>query len=153
MIDFFRKQYFFLSNFYEAPVVYEGLTYTNNEAAFQSAKTLDINERRRFTTMSPSEAKKEGRRLRLRPDWESVKTYIMLDICRDKFTRNAVLKEKLLSTGSEELIEGNTWGDMVWGMVDGVGENRLGKILMQVRDELNSSPAGWQHGGRDHNGK
>lgn len=60
----------------------------------------------------------------------------MYEICKAKFTQNEDLKEKLLATGNNILEEGNTWGDRVWGTVNGVGENRLGKILMRVREEL-----------------
>lgn len=60
----------------------------------------------------------------------------MYDICRAKFEQNADLRCKLLTTGDAMLVEGNTWGDTVWGVCQGKGENRLGKILMRVRKEL-----------------
>ena len=71
-------------------------------------------------------------------EWDSVKTNWMYEICKAKFSQNEELKSKLLSTGTEYLEEGNTWGDEVWGTVNGVGENRLGKILMKIREELKS---------------
>lgn len=137
MINEFRGPYYFLSNFYEAPVTWNGITYRNNEAAFQSAKTNDIVVRETFATMDPSTAKREGRRVTLRPDWEEVKYQIMYEICLAKFTQNRELRERLLATGDEYLEEGNTWGDRIWGTVNGQGNNWLGKILMQVRDEIN----------------
>ena len=99
MINEFRGKYYFLSNFYEAPVTWNGITYQNNEAAFQSAKVTD-------------------------------------DKIRATFSQNEDLKEKLLDTGNEHLEEGNTWGDKIWGTVNGKGQNNLGKILMMVREEL-----------------
>lgn len=60
----------------------------------------------------------------------------MYEICKAKFSQNTELKKRLLSTGNEHLEEGNTWGDKIWGTVNGVGENRLGKILMRIREEL-----------------
>ena len=60
----------------------------------------------------------------------------MYDICYAKFTQNEELKSRLLATGTHLLEEGNTWGDKIWGTVDGEGENHLGKILMRVRKEL-----------------
>lgn len=136
MINEFRGPYYFLSNFYEAPVTWNCITYRNNEAAFQSAKTTNITIRETFATMDPSTAKREGRRVVLRPDWEEVKYQIMYEICLAKFTQNKELRERLLATGDEYLEEGNTWGDRIWGTVNGKGNNWLGKILMQVREEI-----------------
>lgn len=134
MINRFEGKYFFLSNFYSAPVAYEGLTYLNNEAAFQSAKILSGREQ--FAKLDPSAAKKLGRHVALRSDWEDVKCNVMYEIVLAKFTQNPKLKDKLLETGDQHLEEGNTWGDKVWGTVNGVGENNLGKILMKVREEI-----------------
>lgn len=136
MINEFRGKYYFLSNFYEVSVTWDGITYQNNEAAFQSAKVLDRPVREKFSTLDPSSAKKLGRRVQLRNDWEDVKDEVMYEICKAKFSQNEDLKEKLLETCDKYLEEGNTWGDKIWGTVNGVGENRLGKILMRVREEL-----------------
>ena len=137
-INVFRDEYFFLSNFYEAEVTYDGLTYRNNEAAFQAQKTLIAEERAGFTELPPTVAKRKGRRVTLRPDWEQAKDGIMEEIVRAKFTQNADLGERLLATGDAELIEGNNWHDYYWGadIRTGRGRNRLGHILMRVRDEL-----------------
>ena len=129
MINSFTGDYYFLSNFYIAPVSYNGWDYTNNEAAFQAQKTKNRRLRfQLFSKASPSEAKATGRKIDLRLDWE--------EIVLAKFTQNPDLKEKLLATGDEHLEEGNTWGDTTWGTVNGIGENRLGRILMKVRKEL-----------------
>jgi predicted NAD-dependent protein-ADP-ribosyltransferase YbiA (DUF1768 family) len=78
-----------------------------------------------------------GRAVTLRHDWEAVKfSYMELGL-RLKF-QNSDLAEKLIATGDEELVEGNTWGDRVWGVCDGEGENRLGKLLMKIREEIKS---------------
>lgn len=132
----FRGLYHFLSNFHEASVYWDGITYRNNEAAFQSAKLVDKNERLQFADMSPNEAKKLGRVVALRKDWEDVKLNIMYEIVKAKFTQNAGLTIRLLETGDALLEEGNHWGDRYWGTVNGIGENHLGKILMRVRAEL-----------------
>lgn len=138
MINNFRGKYYFLSNFYEVPVTYNGIPYKNNEAAFQAQKVSDFEKQKEFSHLNPSEAKRKGRRVKLRKDvdWDSVKTGFMREIVRAKFEQNEDLKQKLLATGDEHLEEGNTWGDRIWGTVNGVGENRLGKILMKVREEL-----------------
>ena len=139
MIDSFRGDYYFLSNFYESPVLYDGITYQNNEAAFQAQKTLDPEKKKEFASLSPNLAKRAGRRVALRPDWEQVKYDIMYEICKAKFTQNPALGQQLLATGDEELVEGNNWGDRIWGQVNGKGQNHLGKILMRVRKELRSA--------------
>lgn len=140
-IDSFRGKYYFLSNFFPAEVTYNGLTYQNNEAAFQAQKTYSKEERIEFTTLEPRDAKRRGRRVRLRRDWEQVKDRIMEEIVRAKFSQNEELKEQLLATGDAQLVEGNRWNDRYWGVDirSGVGENHLGKILMKVRSELRLS--------------
>lgn len=142
MINSFSNQYEFMSNFYNAPVTYDGLTYRNNEAAFQAQKILDINERKRFCSFSPSKAKLDGRNCKLREDWEDIKDQIMYDVVKAKFTQNKELGKQLLNTQSEILIEGNWWHDNYWGdcycekCKNKKGQNNLGKILMKVREEL-----------------
>lgn len=136
MIKEFRGKYFFLSNFYEAPVTWQGITYDNNESAFQSAKVLDEKTRKSFAHLAPSMAKRKGRHVLLRHDWEKVKDNIMYEICLAKFSQNKDLRQKLLDTGNEYLEEGNTWGDTYWGTVNGKGKNKLGKTLMKVRECL-----------------
>lgn len=135
-ISSFRGRFDFLSNFYSSPVEFEGLTYANSESAFQAAKTLDLEERKRFLILQPGQAKREGRKLLLRTDWEKSKVHIMYKIVRNKFYANTDLAERLVATGDSFLIEGNTWNDRFWGVCKGTGQNNLGLILMIVRDEL-----------------
>src|SRR4051812_15736717 len=133
----FQGEYRFLSNFYPATVVFEGITYPTAEHAYQSAKTTDMVQRRRIAALAtPADAKREGRALQQRPDWERVKFDVMERCVRDKFTRNPELRGKLLATDDAYLEEGNTWNDRIWGVYQGQGENRLGKILMKVREDL-----------------
>jgi ribA/ribD-fused uncharacterized protein len=136
MVNSFRGKYAFLSNFYNCNVVWEGKDYKNSEAAFQAGKSTNPFVRDVFRSMSGSQAKRHGRIINLRPDWEEVKLDIMYQVCYAKFTQNPELKLKLLATGDKYLEEGNTWGDKFWGAVNGVGKNNLGKILMRIRDEL-----------------
>ena len=137
-INSFRNEHFFLSNFYEAPVTYDGLTYQNNEAAFQAQKCADPKERDAFTAMNPSEAKRAGRRVQLRKDWEQIKVSVMADIVKAKFEQNSDLADRLLATGDAYLEEGNDWGDRIWGTVNGKGANCLGIILMDVREKISA---------------
>lgn len=138
-IDSFRGSNYYLSNFYSAKVEYDGITYENTEAAFQAQKCINPEDRVMFSHCDPSAAKKLGRRVKLRPDWEEVKYVHMKHIVKAKFEQNPDLAAKLIATGDAHLEEGNTWGDRIWGTVNGVGNNALGLILMQVRDELKSS--------------
>ena len=135
-IDNFKGEYFFLSNFYPTKIKYNGIQYLNNEAAFQAQKCTTMEDRIKFSSLNPSDAKKLGRRIILRNDWESVKISIMREIVFEKFKQNPHLTEKLLDTGNIYLEEGNNWGDRIWGTVNGVGRNELGKILMEVREKI-----------------
>jgi ribA/ribD-fused uncharacterized protein len=141
-IDSFQGQYRFLSNFWPATVEFEGITYPDVEHAYQSAKTLDMSERRRIAALpTPAEAKHAGEALQLRPDWLTIKYNVMLQCVRFKFTHHPELAKLLLATGNAYLEEGNTWHDTIWGVYQGQGTNWLGKILMQVRSELRAERA------------
>jgi ribA/ribD-fused uncharacterized protein len=137
MISEFKGEYRFLSNFWPCQIYYEGMVYQSVEHAYQAAKTTNVYVRRQIADMpKPSMAKRLGKTIPLRDDWENVKFHVMLSLVYYKFAFNKELREKLLATGTEELQEGNTWGDTFWGVCNGVGENKLGKILMLVRGAL-----------------
>lgn len=136
VIQQFSNEYEFLSNFYFCKITYDGLEYLSSESAYQAQKTLDLERRKDFQLYLASRAKRHGRKLKLRPDWEQVKDRIMYEIVLAKFTQNEQLRIALLNTGDAELIEGNTWGDTYWGVYNGQGQNKLGKILMDVRHQL-----------------
>jgi N-glycosidase YbiA len=137
-IDSFRGDYFFLSNFFPHPITIDKIEYPTVEHAFQAMKTSSIEEKRLIQNQdSPAGAKKAGRKVALREDWEQVKFEIMAELIRLKFA-DRELEKRLLATGSAELIEGNTWRDMTWGCVknkngEWKGRNMLGKILMEHR--------------------
>lgn len=135
-IDSFSGEYDFLSNFYSQEITYDGIKYPTNEHAFQAAKTLDLAKRQAIAKLAtPGQAKRAGRKVLLRSDWEDVKFDVMKEIVILKFI-TPELKEKLLATKDAELIEGNTWNDRCWGVCNGVGQNNLGQILMEVRELL-----------------
>jgi len=148
-IDRFDGDNKFLSNFPPAQVVFDGMYFESVEHAYQAAKTFSIECRERLamteslwgpfkiSDFTAAEAKRYGRKLPLRPDWEIVKIPVMLELLRKKFA-DPYLRSLLHSTGDAELIEGNWWGDTFWGVCNGVGENHLGKLLMQVREEIRS---------------
>ena len=135
-IDRFRGEHAFLSNFHRAPFAWQGREWPHAEGAFQAAKTRDERERERIRTApSPAEAKRLGRRADLRLDWDRVKDDVMHAVLQAKFAVPA-LRDALLATGDAELVEGNTWGDVYWGRVDGRGRNQLGRTLMRIRDDI-----------------
>ena len=134
-IDKFDNEYAFLSNFYPASVHYNGLVFANNEAAFQAQKCPCRSAEFTFFD-NPGKAKRLGRKVELRRDWEEIKERVMYEVCLCKFTQHEDLKKKLLETGDAELVEGNYWHDCYWGVCEEQGENKLGKILMRIREEL-----------------
>lgn len=134
-IEEFQGQFRFLSNFVPASVMLDGVRYATVEHAFQAAKTLDPKERELFQNINPAEAKKRGRQVKIREDWEKVKISVMRDLLKQKFSKG-MYKEKLVATGNQELVEGNYWGDVFWGVCRGEGQNNLGKLLMEIRDSL-----------------
>lgn len=137
-VRMFRGNYDYLSNMYSVPVEWDGRIYRSSEAAFQSAKSLDPAVRDEFSEMTGVAAKRAGKKVKLRGDWESVKDGIMEEVVRAKFSQNPELLVRLIETGNMELVEGNRWHDTYWGvdLTTGRGENHLGEILMKIRAEL-----------------
>ena len=81
-----KNDYGWMSNFYRCNIRYKDLTYKSSEAAWQAQKTLDEEVRKTFQFMTPAESKRAGRKVTLRPDWESVKYSIMVDVLIAKFS-------------------------------------------------------------------
>ncbi len=129
----FRGTHYFLSNFYPCKVVHNGIEYPSAEHAYQASKTTNRKYKEHIKRAeSPGEAKRRGKSVPLRGDWENVKIDVMRQILREKFS-NPGLKDLLRATGESYIEEANTWGDTFWGTYDGVGHNHLGKLLMQAR--------------------
>lgn len=135
-IEQFSGEYRFLSNFYPSTIVYEDITYPTVEHAYQAAKTDDFTLKKIISLLpTAADAKKFGKSITLRKDWENIKFSVMLKLVTLKF-QDEQLKKQLLATGNAQLIEGNWWGDRYWGVCRGEGQNQLGLILMTVRDSL-----------------
>lgn len=133
----FFEEYRWLSNFWMAPITVIGITYFNSESAYQAGKTLDLDERKRFCNLTGAEAKKLGKTITLRPDWDLAKVEVMELCLRAKFMTHKDLADKLLKTGNRQLIEFNYWGDTYWGVTKNGGQNVLGKLLMNIREDMN----------------
>lgn len=144
MIMEFDGKFAFLSNFYNSPIEFEGIKYPTVEHFFQAQKTLNIEERLAIASAAtPGQAKRMGRKVSLRPDWESIKIDIMRIGLELKF-KDTKLRMELLNTGSMPLIEGNHWHDNIWGKCSCdkckniIGKNILGKLLMDLRERIHS---------------
>lgn len=136
MISEFKGEYRFLSNFWLAVVELDGVEYSTVEHAYQAAKCKHRSDRDWIGRAStPGEAKRRARQVDIRRDWDEVKLRVMEGLVRQKFAKDP-LKQRLLDTGDQELVEGNAWGDTFWGVSYGKGSNWLGRILMDVRAEL-----------------
>lgn len=147
----FRDDYYFLSNMFpcdisidmseiavpEALRAHSGygpvMSFPCSESAFQAAKCLYQKDMAQFTKLDGFKAKKAGRKVPLRPDWETVKVTIMTSIVKAKFDQHPELMRRLRDVKGE-ICEDNTWHDTFWGKCNGEGENNLGKILMRIRD-------------------
>jgi ribA/ribD-fused uncharacterized protein len=135
-IKFFDGPYRWLSNFWVSPLRFGPLVFPTAEHAYQAAKSLDPDVWKLISEFtSPGHAKRMGRQIKVRDDWEDIKLQVMTEITAEKYDQHPDLYEKLLATKGMELIEGNTWGDTFWGVCNGQGENHLGRILMAYRDQ------------------
>jgi len=133
----FKGEFWWLSNFSESKVRLDGAEYRTVEHAYQAAKTTNVAERQEvMDAPGPRVAKKLGRKVTMRSDWDQVKLQVMEDLLRQKFAAGTELAGKLVATGDGQLVEGNWWGDMFWGSCKGVGQNHLGKLLMKIRNDL-----------------
>lgn len=139
VIDSFRGEYAFLSNFYESAFGFNGWPCRTAEHAFQAMKCLEREDAKRvLAATTPAQAKRIGRVVALRYDWEQVKDDVMQEVLAAKFAPGTALAARLLATDDAQLVEGNTWGDTYWG-VDartGAGRNQLGRALMEQRSRL-----------------
>lgn len=144
MIDGFSGEYNFLSNFYPVTIFWKGNKFPTVEHAYVASKSLDPNFWHRIAMLGPGhvgKAKKLGKTIKLRQDWNQVKLQLMEEFLRQKFSGNN-LRMKLLSTLPHQLVEGNYWHDNYWGdcacnrCIDILGKNMLGELLMKIRGEI-----------------
>ncbi len=145
-IRFYRVEdsYGEFSNFAPAPITLKGTTWPTSEHYFQAQKFAGHPDEEAIRQAeSPAKAAQMGReRTRpLRVDWETVKESVMREALYAKFTQHEGLREKLLATGDALLIE-HTQHDAYWADGgDGSGKNRLGVLLMELREQLRQEDA------------
>lgn len=154
----FKKEYKFLDNSYSGashgPFVhrvflYDGSSFSDifrtAEHAYQCSKAKTSYDAHSISRLPyADQVYRNGRKLDLRPDWEDIKLDIMGGILRSKFSTldldtgsSKSMAYKLLATGDQNLINETKFKrNLFWGTYDGVGENHLGKLLMEIREEL-----------------
>lgn len=132
----FRGEFSYLSNMHPSPITIDGKTYNSVENYFQAMKSTDTNTQQKIATASPVNARKFGRQIELREDWDNIKDDVMENAVKAKFQQHPELMSKL-NTVQGEIVEYNDWGDRYWGKdkVTQIGDNKLGKILMSIRGD------------------
>lgn len=137
----FKKEYKFLSNFYPCKIIAWGIEFPTAEHVYVAAKTEDRVLRKVISMAStPGKAKRFGRELDLRDDWEQIKIQVMRGILRRKFADKKLMAS--LQLVREEIIEHNVWHDNFWGAcicpecANKEKKSMLGKLLMEVRDDI-----------------
>jgi N-glycosidase YbiA len=138
-IKFYKTKdpYGFMGNYSRYRFYIYGRWWSCVEAPYQAMKTFDKAEQDAIQKAKTSnEARLLGQKVTLRPDWDQVKASIMKECLMAKFLQHKDIRDQLLATGDEELIEDSPI-DYYWGCgADGSGLNMLGKLLMEIREEL-----------------
>jgi ribA/ribD-fused uncharacterized protein len=131
----FKDEHSWLSNFTPCEVTFDGDIYPSVEHAYIAAKTFDPVLRQHIKTLPTGKAKRFGSKITLIPDWDIIKLEVMRHLLRQKFNQEP-FKTLLLATGDAYIEETNWWKDTFWGVCNGVGQNILGKMIMEIRAEL-----------------
>jgi hypothetical protein len=138
-IKFYRTKdpYGFLGNYYRARMFIYGRWWNWNEQPYQAAKTTVQSEIDAiWAAPKANESRLLGQKVTMRPDWDQVKRQVMKECCMAKFLQHPELRKQLMETGDQELIEDSPV-DWYWGIgADGKGQNVLGQVLMEIREEL-----------------
>ncbi len=144
-IKTFDDEFFFLSNFYQSKFYYDGQMWKTVEHFYQAHKATNMGDLMTVANAeTPSKAKKLGREIKCRDDWEEIKDKIMFTGLQYKFNCHTDLRDKLVDTSPMILIEGNKWHDNYWGVCsceqckDKEKLNKLGEMLMRIRDMHNN---------------
>ncbi|HMQ46994.1 MAG TPA: NADAR family protein [Saprospiraceae bacterium] len=142
MIRRFDKDYKWLSNFAPCTIVLHGITYPSVEHAYMSAKSNDVRWYLKCAddSIKPGTIKKLSRGILLVSNWDSIKIEVMRGCLNQKF-RQEPYRTLLLETGNVFIQEGNFWGDTFWGvdLNTNTGENHLGKLIMEIREQLQNN--------------
>lgn len=142
LVESFRGDYAFLSNFYVAPIELAGVSWRTVEHFYQAMKSTNSKVQYAIRVLgSPQNAKRMGRTISLSPGWDLIRDIVMQEALQAKFDQHVDLRDKLIATGKKILIEGNSWHDNYWGAcychkcTNTIGRNKLGSMLMHLRSE------------------
>ena len=135
-ITSFSGEYRFLSNFYPVDIIWEEEYFTCSEQVYMYQKCALESDRKKILSFSKAaDIKRVGRQVQLVDGWDSgLRDKAMMNALKAKF-ENRTLRGCLRMTTGALLVEGNTWGDTYWGVCNGVGQNKLGRMLMWLRDK------------------
>lgn len=133
------------SNFipFDEPMWHEGIYYRTVEHFYAAMKSEDKNIRMQIAILPyPAQAKKAAQRIKLRSDWDRIKESVMWTALCWKYKEGTSHYYQLMATGDWDIVEWNNWHDNYWGncicqeCVNKEGKNRLGVLLMLLRNEL-----------------
>lgn len=141
MIHEFKGDYRWLSNFEAVTIYLDGQKYPSVEHAYMSAKSNEY-EWKVFCTdinNTAGEVKKKSREVKLIDGWDTIKFRVMEHCLVQKYEQEP-FRSKLIKTGNQNIVEGNYFGDIVWGVdlkyTPNIGENHLGRMIMKIREDL-----------------
>jgi ribA/ribD-fused uncharacterized protein len=137
----FKGKYSFLSNFYPSSFIINGITFPTVEHYYQANKADNSEDFFKILNLEkPGETKKAGKKIQICKNWDQIKFSIMYIGLLNKFKQNIDLRNLLIATKEQNIIEGNYWGDKIWGVClkTNEGENNLGIMLMNIRSIFNS---------------
>ena len=138
-IPYYENSYFALHNFSAHSIDYKGFLYPTVEHAFHASKFDDEKIREEIkNAKSPLEAFTLGKKYKSerKVNWDEIKVSILYEIILEKARQHEEVRNALLSTGDEEIVEDNSEDDFWGNGSDGKGLNHTGKILMKIREEL-----------------
>lgn len=133
-IKSFDAKYRWLSNFFLTETKVCGIIFPSSENAYQALKVKDLSTREYIATLSPSEAKRFSKTIKVRKNWDTLRVKAMWKVTVAKYSQNQELTKNLLQLSGFLIEEGNSWNDTFWGICDGKGKNMLGQIIMAYRD-------------------
>lgn len=138
-IFFYEHEFYIFSNFSSFKVMWDGVYWMTSEHAYQASKFDDVDIRKKIEDApSAHEAMHIARnhRDKYKDNWDGIKLEVMKGILKAKVKQHPYVKKKLLESGNKELIE-NSWRDDYWGWgANKDGQNYLGKLWMEVREEF-----------------